>query len=476
MKHARITVSALACMALSLFLLNCGGDDVENEVFGSGWEQFMGRDLTIHFISENTPPSSALSEMVDVFYEKTGIRVIVEQLTLDDMVQKVALDFSSKTGNYEMIYVDSRQVLAPFYKNLVTLNTFMADETLPQLPEGLEDFFPTQLEEVGRMLDEENLYALPYDTPTMIWFYRTDIFEKYGKRFQADEGFDWTPGSGLSWEQYYTIAKWINENVPKSEVRYGTGHQAKQHDALNCDFAGVMWAYGGDYFKNVSMLGMPDPGPCTLTSKECLEAARFYKKLLDIAHPGSVSWDWNGLAEAFAAGEVAMCPQWHEYSGMLENPELSKVAGNVGYSLLPHGPSGKSMNMWGGSGIGINGFASPAKKRAAWMFLVWATSPEVQFESVRTVGGTPTRISVFEMPEIKKAMTRPSALPGMLSTPAVLMAWEDEQYFGLRPKTPYWLRINNVVFTQLSGMLAGAKSPEQAMKDAARQVDEITGN
>src|SRR3989339_358182 len=121
-------------------------------------------------------------------YDKTGIRVVVEQLTLDDMVQKVALDFSSESGNYEVIYVDSRQVLAPFYKNLVQLNTLMADLSLPQIPQGLDDFFPTQVSEVGRMLDEENLYALPYDTPTMIWFYRTDIFDKYRERFQRDAG------------------------------------------------------------------------------------------------------------------------------------------------------------------------------------------------------------------------------------------------------------------------------------------------
>ena len=476
MKEMRYSESVVLILMAVFFFTGCGGDrKTEPESFGSGWEQFKGQDLTIHFISENTPPSSALSEMVGDFYDKTGIRVVVEQLTLDDMVQKVALDFSSESGNYEVIYVDSRQVLAPFYKNLVQLNTLMADASLPQIPQGLDDFFPTQVSEVGRMLDEENLYALPYDTPTMIWFYRTDVFKKYRERFQKEAGFDWTPGGHLSWEQYYTIAKWINDNVPDSEVRYGTGHQAKQHDALSCDFADIMWAYGGDYFKNVNMLGSLDPGPSTLTSPECIESARFYKKLLDAAHPGSVSWDWNGLAEAFAAGEVAMCPQWHEFAGMLENPDLSKVAGNVGYALLPKGPSGRSMNMWGGSGIGINRFASAAKRRAAWLFIVWATSPEVQFESVRTVGGTPTRKSVFEMPEIKKAMSRPSELPGMLSTPAALQAWEPE-YFGLRPKTPYWLRINNVVFTQLSTMLAGTKSPEQAMSDAAKQIDEITGN
>lgn len=460
---------------LSLFFFSCSKIDKTEITIGIGWEQYKGKNLTIHFISENTPPSSSIAALADKFYDLTGIRVIVEQLKLDDMVQKVALDFSSRTGNYEAIYVDPYQVLAPFYESLVDLNSFISDTTLPELPNGLGDFIPTQIEAAGWMISPDKLYSLPYDTPTIIWIYRTDIFNKYKEQFKKDEGFDWTPGANLSWEQYYIIARWINDHVPDSEAKYGTGHQAKQHDALTCDFSNVLWSYGGDYFATGDRKGILNPGKCSLTSEASIKAAEFYKKLIDIAHPGSVSWDWNGLAEAFAAGEIAMAPEWHEHAGMFADPQRSKVAGKVGFALLPHGPSGKSINMWGGSGIGINKFASQEKQRAAWMFLVWATSAEVQLETLMKVGGTPTRLSVYDIPDMKKAMYGPSNLPVMLAGPAVLEAWKEE-HIGLRPKTPYWLKINNVIFTQLSTMLAGNKTPQQAMQDAAKQIDEITGN
>ncbi|MFC7165050.1 extracellular solute-binding protein [Halospeciosus flavus] len=59
--------------------------------------------------------------------------------------------------------------------------------------------------------------------------------------------------------------------------------------------------------------------------------------------------------------------------------------------------------MYGGSGIGINKFASDAEKKAAWKFITWATSPEIQLRILKKTGGTPTRNSVYNMEEVKQA-------------------------------------------------------------------------
>ena len=133
---------------------------------------------------------------------------------------------------------------------------------------------------------------------------------------ESDLGFDPMPSKKVTWEQYYKMSRWFNDNA--KEVAYGTGHQAKQFTALTDDFSNVLWAYGGDFFENgarVGRLGAVDPGPSTLDKPEAIQAATFYKKLMDIAHPGSTSWDWNDLGEAFGAGEFAMAPCWHEFAG-----------------------------------------------------------------------------------------------------------------------------------------------------------------
>ena len=258
-------------------------------------------------------------------------------------------------------------------------------------------------------------------------------------------------------------------------MKYGTGHQAKQYDSLMCDFSNILWAYGGDYFENgteVGRLGSQDPGPAQLDQPKSLEGAEFYNKLLSIAHPGSTTWDWSGVDEAFRAGELAMTPNWHEFAAGIEASDLS---GKVGYARLPTGPA-RAADMYGGTGIGINSGAPEDEQRAAWLFVVWATSPQTQRMGLFSEegGGTPTRQSVYEIPKVEQAKKRPSEAPNMLTADAVSKAWEP-QNIGLRPKIQQWNECDTIIFTELSKMLAGDKSPEQAMKYAKAGFDRATG-
>ena len=456
-----------AALAVPAWLAGCGGGDETTTGGGGGdpWKQFSG--TTLNFISENTAPTSALAADLGPFKQKTGIDVRITQLELTALVQKLALDFSSGKASYEIIYADPYQVLAPYSEGLTDLNEFMSDDSLPKIERGVEDFIPTQLDAAGRFVDKDALYALPYDAPTMIWFYRRDLFEKNRKRMQDDLGFDPMPSESSTWDQYYKTAKWFNDN--SDDVNYGTGHQAKQHDSLMCDFSNILWAHGGDYFNNgteVGRFGSEDPGDPILDRPEAIEAATFYNDLVKIAHPSSKSWDWSGVDEAFRAGEIAMTPNWHEFAAGVEG---SKLGGKVAYAPLPKGPARRS-DHYGGTGIGVAKAADDTKRKAAWLFVNYVTSPQGQLAALKSKvgGGTPTRQSVYDMPEVKAAAEeRPSPMPNMLTSDAVFTAWEDEN-IGLRPKIKAWNECDTVIFTQLSRMLAGQQSPEQAMR-AAKQ-------
>ena len=470
----RMTGAGLAGASL-LGIAGCGQESgTQGSAGGDVWKQFRG--TTIEFISENTAPTSAIAANLQPFKEKTGIDVQISQLELGELVQKVALDFGSGEGRYHVIYADPYQVLAPYYQGLANLNDFNEDDNFPSVPKGLQDFIPTQLTASGRFENDEDLLALPYDCPTMIWMYRKDLFEKYSDQMSQDLGFDPTPSDSVTWEQYYQIAEWFNDNA-KQDVASGTGQMAKQYDSLMADFSDVLWAYGGNYFENgeqLGNLGSEDPGPSILDQPEAIEAATFYKKLVDIANPGSTTWDWTGVADAFKAGELAMMPDFHEFAASLEAPD-SKVAGKVGYAPLPTGPA-RSANIWGGTGIGINSGAEEDKQGAAWLFLVWATSPETQRMGLfsKEGGGTPTRQSVYDMPEVQEATKPPSKAPNMLTYDAVSKAW-DPGNIGLRPKIPSWNECDTTIYTEVSKMLAGDKSPEQAMRDAKQGFDKATG-
>jgi multiple sugar transport system substrate-binding protein len=452
-----------AALALPGAFAACGGSkQAPTPVTGDEWKQFAG--TTINFISENTAPTSAIAANLKPFTDLTGINVKISQLELTALVQKVALDFASGIGAYDVVYADPYQVLAPYSSALAELNHFNDDPNLPKVKD-LNDFIPTQLDAAGRFVDREKIYALPYDAPTLIWMYRKDIFEKYRGRMQDDLGFDPIPNDGSTWQQFYEISDWIRKNA-RADVPYGSGHQAKQHDSLMNDFSNVLWAYGGDYFRNgpeVGRYGSEDPGEPLLDSPESIAGAEMYRKLVSIAHPASKGWDWTGLAEAFVAGQVAMGAEWHEFAASMET---SKVAGKVGYARLPRGPK-RSANMYGGTGIGINGVAPERQQKAAWLFVNWATSPQTQLSNLKSKvgGGTPTRESIYKLPEVEKARKPPSQMPNVLTTDAVFEAWRPDN-IGLRPKIAAWNECDTVIFTELSKMLSGSQSAEQCMRNA----------
>jgi multiple sugar transport system substrate-binding protein len=439
---------------------------------GSGWKQFKG--TTLHFISENTAPTAAIAADTKPFTDLTGINIKISQMELGSLVQKVALDFGSGGASYEVIYADPYQVLAPYHQGLIDLNAMIQDKSLPQVPKGIDDFIPTQLLADGRFADQGPLYTLPYDCPTMVWIYRKDIFDKFKKQMQQDLGFDPTPSASSTWEQYYQIAKWFNDHKKQTGIPYGTGHQAKQYDSLQCDFSNVLAAYGGGYFSDdakVGGLGTKDPGPCQLGSSEAIAAAEFYNKLLAIANPGSTSWDWTGDADAFNAEQMVMTPNWHEFA----SSHVQKFGDKVGFARLPRGPK-RAAGIYGGTGIGINANASADKQKAAWLFLVWATSPKAQLLDLKSKvgGGTPTRTSVYEMPAVQKGTTYPTTMPNLLSTDAARETWKSENIY-LRPKIPQWNHADTIIFTELSKMLAGKQSPEATMKSASSQIDKVVG-
>ena len=453
-----------AALTMPGWLAACGdsGGGVTANPAAGEWKQFSG--TTLNFISENTAPTSAIAANLAPFKELTGIDIKISQLELTALVQKVALDLASGQGSYQILYADPYQVLAPYHGALADLNRFNADPSLPKV-QDLDDFIPTQLDAAGRFVDRETLYALPYDAPTLVWMYRKDIFEANRDRMQQDLGFDPVPSDSSTWEQFYATSKWIRDNKPDG-IPYGSGHQAKQHDSLMNDFSNVLWAYGGDYFESgpdVGRYGSDDPGEPLLDRPEALEGAEMYRKLVSIAHPSSLGWDWTGLAEAFMAGQMAMAVEWHEFAGGIET---SKIAGKVGYARLPRGPK-RSANMYGGTGIGINGVASENEQKAAWLFVNWATSPDTQLSNLKSKvgGGTPTRESIYELPEVKAARNPPSTMPNILTTDAVFEAWKPEN-IGLRPKIAAWNECDTVIFTQLSKMLAGQQGPEQCMRNA----------
>ena len=457
------------------------GTNFENLDLPQNYNIRQYEGTTLNFIVENNLYANILTHESEEFSDITGINVNVRTVDFDTLIQKVNLDFIAQAGNYQLVYVDPYQTLNRFYNYLEVLNPYNQAEDKPHIQGFTEDFIEFQTKVCSYFLTEDRIYTVPFDSTTMILFYREDIFNKYRSQFMIEMGFDPTPGSeDFSWERYCEVAEWININVPDEEVRYGSGMMAQEHNSIFCEFSNILDAYGGNYFldDNINTLGTSGFKQININDSNFIQALDMYKRIAEVSAPESVNWNWADAANAFRNGEIAMMANWDENYTYVEDSELSKVAGNVGYAILPYGDT-KSGNIYGGSGIGINKYASEIEKEASWLYIVWATSKDMQLKVLKHPegGSLPTRISAYEdirkqaeASEQDQASNKTSDSDLLLKhMNAVIDAWKPENIY-LRPKTSNFYSFENVINSNLHHMIKNNLDSREVSKKISREL------
>ena len=148
--------------------------------------------------------------------------------------------------------------------------------------------------------------------------------------------------------------------------------------------------------------------------------------------------------------------------------------GKIGYSILPYGDE-KSANLYGGSGIGINKFATEEEKQASWLFIVWATSKEMQLKVLKHPegGSLPTRKSAYEDKEVIEYLENTeekienNKIPGHIK--AVLEAWKEENIY-LRPKTSNFYEVEQILIKNLHEMIINDSDSKEVSENIYEEL------
>ncbi|WP_159434330.1 extracellular solute-binding protein [Peptoclostridium litorale] len=440
--------------------------------------QFEG--MTLSFIVENNISANIFSHESEEFSKVTGINVKTRAMDYETMVKKMNLDFISQSGKYQIIYVDPYQTLNRFHSYLEVLNQYNENPDYPHVMGLGDDFFENQKYVCSYFGKKDSIYSIPFDSTTMIMYYRKDIFEKYRDSFFKEMGYDWTPGTpDFTWKRYCEVAKWIDENVPDNEVKYGSGHMAQEHNSIFCDFSNVLASYGGDYFsdEDISTLGLESFEHVDVLDGKFTRALDMYKDIVKTSAPESVNWNWTDTANAFRNGEIAMMTNWDENYSYIDHDLQSSVRGKVGYSILPYGDE-RSANIYGGSGIGINRYASEREKKAAWLYIVWATSKDMQLKVLMHPegGSLPTRKSAYSEVAQKYKMDDNELLSiedtYLKHVKAVMNAWESQNIY-LRPKISSFYEVERVLVKNLHEMVEYDRDSSVVSRDIYKQLEEI---
>lgn len=450
------------------------------------WKQFAGSKLV--FMSENTPPSFAIRDNLQEFFDLTGIEVEILTDGLPTVQQKIGVDLRGGKADFQLNYIQDKPIGSPFADFYEDLTKYTEDDSLPQDLDGYEEgaWFDNFLTACGVYYTPGRIVAFPYDCAVACTFYRQDVFEKLSPAFEAEHGYRMEFTKDTTWKNVQDFAEFCTRtrNDGDKEVPFGYGqHHGTFAWTTQLDIQRMMFAHGQWTDFNIDdKLGSKTPGPTNWGDEQSILIMQKYKDQADVSHPDNLTNDTLQLNTVYAAGDVAMQVQYHEFCAAVEDEQNSRAAGGrTGYAVCPKGEpdwivgDGEAVNgcNCGIGGIGINSAADEKLKKAAYLFASWSVSKSTQLKVLKELGGTPTRKSVLEEPDVIAARQRPTSMPNALTFDAVYDHGVKDPHFVLGPKIPEANEYHNIILTEVQRCLSGETEAEEACSEIKSQVDDL---
>lgn len=299
------------------------------------------------------------------------------------------------------------------------------------------------------------LIQLPRHSDVSNMFYIKSLFsnEDNKKAFKEEYGYELSPPE--TWAQVKDQAIFFAD--PPNF--YGTQFVGKD-EAITGRFYEMLVAEGGAMFD--------DEGRPIFNSDAGIRALSWFVDLYKSkAVPAGVPnylWDDTGLG--FASGTVALNLDWAGWASFFNNPENSKVAGDIGIIRAPKGSSGKRTGWSGSHTFSIT--KSCETPEVAASFIEFLTSHDAQMVEART-GLLPTRSKVWDdvVAEFKAADN--AFMVDIFKTYKISMA---EDAFTV-PLIAEWIEVSNVLWPNLQAAMVGDKTVKEALDDAAESATEV---
>lgn len=336
------------------------------------WKRFAGERIEVSLTAN--PRSQILIQHQREFEELTGIRVGSEQIPEQQHRQKFAIEFASGRPSFDVVsislHVNKRQVGRARWTT--DIRALMADASITDPEFDFADFgagavaYSTQAD--GRM------DTLPEFTDYFILYYNKELLA--AKNIAVPQTFD----------EMYDSARRLTD--PSRQIYGNVGRGLRNANV-------VLWS---SFLLGTQQRDCLDGQRRLITdTPDAIWAGEFYKKLLrDCSPPGVSGFNWNESQTTFMQGRAAFWLDGVGFATPLEDRTRSRVAGKVGYAVVPRGPAHHHCAMFG-TALGIS--EASRKKGAAWLYTQWAVNRTNQLRFLTSGAGAPARTSPYRNEE-----------------------------------------------------------------------------
>lgn len=280
---------------------------------------------------------------------------------------------------------------------------------------------------------QDRLYRIPFRSDAGMLYYRQDLLQQAG--YEPPETFD----------ELIEISQDLQQ---QGLADWGYVWQGKQYEGLSAMFVEILEGSGGFWVD-------PDTLEVGLDRPEAIAAVEFLRQTIanKVSPPGVNTYAEEETRLLFENGKAVFLRNWPYVYSLAEN---SAIAGKYAIKPMVHAPGEDSGATLGGWGLGIS--TSTKHPDAAWQVIEFLTSEDSQREFVLAHGFVPSRVALFNDPEIvAKYDYYPQLLEVVRST-------------ALRPPIAQYAQASDILQRYLSSAIVGKMSAEQAMQAAAKET------
>jgi multiple sugar transport system substrate-binding protein len=382
---------------------------------------------------------------IPIWEQKTGAKVVIlSKKNHFDLDREIKQDIAAQTLGWDV--GSNHSSFAAQYGNIyIDLKEYLSKEQLaPFVPRSIENCtVEGKLVQMPRHGDVSNVY------------YQKHLYEDEDRKkaFKEKHGYDLKPPD--TWDEFKDQAIFFSD--PPNF--YGTTYVGKD-EAIAGRYMEMLYCYGGKLFDS--------NWKPVFNSPEGVAALQWFVDLYNAkAVPqGVLNYLWGDTGMGFASGTIALNLDWAGWAGYFNNPEQSKVAGDLGIIRGPKGPGGKRTGWSGWHTFSVT--QQSKNKEAATSLVHFLTNYESQMHEART-GLLPSRTQVWD-----DVVTE---LQGKGDTflADVFTLWKqtmlEDAYTP--PLIPEWVPFTNILFPELQAAIVGDKTSQQALDDAAVGADAL---
>lgn len=408
------------------------------------------REVTVAMVS-NSQMQDAIKLSGQFEQENPGTKVRFVTLSENEARAKITASVATGGGEFDVVMISNYET--PMWaKNgwLVNLTPYMdADPSY-----NANDFIPTLKSALSY---QGSMYSAPFYGESSFLMYNKKLFSQAGVTLPADP----------TWPQVADAARKLTNDRTAGICLRGKPGWGEVLAPLNT----VINAYGGRWYD--------ENWNAQLTSPQVEAAVQFYVDTVrKYGEAGASSSGFQECGNLMSQGQVAM---WYDATSavsVLESPDTSTIAGDVGYLPAPRMAKGDNGWLYTWS-LGIP--SSSKHRDDAWKFIDWMTNRKYIEHVANTLGATHvppgSRLSTYQLPAYQK-ISGPFAqqtLQAMQAANQNKPTLEPVPYTGIQfLAIPEFQDLGTRVSQQISAAIAGQISVHDALEQA-QQYAEVVG-